>query len=474
MIRHAWMTLAAVLGVAACEAGPHYVAPRATLAPFHNAAALRGRNAGTPPPLDTWWRGFGDPVLNGLIEQALKENLDLAASFARVQQARAAAGSAAANLRPTVDASAQGSAYSQSLTGPFGRIGALVPGYNRDQRIYDGGVAASWEIDIAGGLRRNREAADATAQAATADLAGMRVTVAAEVADAYLQIRADQARITTVSEQIEVDGHSLALVRQLRSRGIGDERQVTQAEAVLAQAQAALPPLHIEREGQLNRLDILLGAQPGTLAAPLSRPSPVPPPPAIPDSVMPTDFLRRRPDVIAAERQLAASNARIGVAVSDYYPKLSLSGLLGFDSLSANRLLTAASFQPVATGALRWRIFDFGKVDAEVAHARGANAEALARYRQTVLRAAGDVEDAFNSLTESASRTSRLEAEVHSLQRSRDLSQQAFAAGAIPLTDVLDADRQLLTARDALEENRGDAARAAVRSYRALGGGWGE
>jgi NodT family efflux transporter outer membrane factor (OMF) lipoprotein len=294
------------------------------------------------------------------------------------------------------------------------------------------------------------------------------------VADAYLQIRADQARITTVSEQIEVDGHSLALVRQLRSRGIGDERQVTQAEAVLAQAQAALPPLHIEREGQLNRLDILLGAQPGTLAAPLSRPSPVPPPPAIPDSVMPTDFLRRRPDVIAAERQLAASNARIGVAVSDYYPKLSLSGLLGFDSLSANRLLTAASFQPVATGALRWRIFDFGKVDAEVAHARGANAEALARYRQTVLRAAGDVEDAFNSLTESASRTSRLEAEVHSLQRSRDLSQQAFAAGAIPLTDVLDADRQLLTARDALEENRGDAARAAVRSYRALGGGWGE
>jgi NodT family efflux transporter outer membrane factor (OMF) lipoprotein len=450
MIRHAWMTLAAVLGVAACEAGPHYVAPRATLAPFHNAAALRGRNAGTPPPLDTWWRGFGDPVLNGLIEQALKENLDLAASFARVQQARAAAGSAAANLRPTVDASAQGSAYSQSLTGPFGRIGALVPGYNRDQRIYDGGVAASWEIDIAGGLRRNREAADATAQAATADLAGMRVTVAAEVADAYLQIRADQARITTVSEQIEVDGHSLALVRQLRSRGIGDERQVTQAEAVLAQAQAALPPLHIEREGQLNRLDILLGAQPGTLAAPLSRPSPVPPPPAIPDSVMPTDFLRRRPDVIAAERQLAASNARIGVAVSDYYPKLSLSGLLG------------------------WRIFDFGKVDAEVAHARGANAEALARYRQTVLRAAGDVEDAFNSLTESASRTSRLEAEVHSLQRSRDLSQQAFAAGAIPLTDVLDADRQLLTARDALEENRGDAARAAVRSYRALGGGWGE
>ena len=319
----AWMPLAALLSLAACEVGPHYQAPTTTLAPFHNAASLGGRNAGVPPPLDTWWSGFHDPVLTGLIAQALRENLDLAASFARVQQARAAAGGAAANLLPSLDASAQGSAYSQSLTGPFGRIGSLFPGYNRDQRLYDFGVAASWEIDIAGGLRRNREAADATAQAAMADLAGMRVTVVAEVADAYLQIRADQARIVTVSRQIDVDAHSLELVRQLRGRGVGDERQVTQSEAVLAQAQAALPPLHIDLEGQLNRLDILLGAQPGTYAAHLSLPSPTPPPPAIPDSGTPTDFLRRRPDVIAAERQLAASSARIGVAVSDYYPKLS-------------------------------------------------------------------------------------------------------------------------------------------------------
>ena len=471
-IRIAWLPLAALLALGACEVGPDYVTPKATLTPFHNAAALAGRNAGPSPPLDTWWTGFHDPVLNTLIERALNENLDLAASFARVQQARAAAGGAAANLLPTLDASAQGSAYRQSLTGPFGQIGRAFPGYNRDQRLYDVGVAASWEIDIAGGLRRNREAADATARAATADLAGVRVTVVADVADAYLQIRADQARIATVSQQIEVDAHSLALVRQLRGRGTGDERQVTQSEAVLEEAQAALPPLRIELEGQLNRLDILLGAQPGTYAARLGAPSPIPPPPAIPESGKPTDFLRRRPDVIAAERQLAASSARIGVAVSDYYPKLSLSGLLGFDSLSANRLFTAASFQPVATGALRWRIFDFGKVDAEVGQARGANAEALARYRQTVLRAAGDVEDAFKSLVELEIRTSRLEAELRSLQRSRDLSQQAFAAGAIPLTDVLDADRQLLSARDALEQNRGDAARAAVRSYRALGGGW--
>ncbi|MDR3472418.1 MAG: efflux transporter outer membrane subunit [Devosia sp.] len=467
-------SLAGLLALTACAVGPDYQAPTTTLVPFHNAMSVRARNPAVAPPLDTWWTAFKDATLEALIRHALAENLDLAASFARVQQARSAAQGAGAQLLPTVDANAQGSALSQSLNSPLGRLARAFPGYNRDQQLYDVGAAASWEIDIAGGLRRGKEAADAAAQAAQAELTGVRITVAADVADAYFQVRRDQARIATVQQQIEVDSHLLALVRQLRQRGLGDERQVSQAEAVLAQAQSALPPLRIELEGQLNRLDVLLGAQPGTCAVSLARPSDIPALPAIPDTDTPTDFLRRRPDIIAAERQLAASNARIGQALSDYYPKLSISGLLGFDSLSADHLFTAASFQPVATGALRWRIFDFGKIDAELGQARGANAEALARYRQTVLRAAEDVEDAFKTLVELEARTAQLNTEVQSLQRSLDLSQQAFAAGSIPLTDVLDADRQLLVARDSLMQNRGDAARAAVRSFRALGGGWSE
>ncbi len=466
------LKLAGLLALGACAVGPDYQAPTTALAPFHNAAAVHARNPAVSPSLDTWWTAFHDPVLETLIRRALAENLDLAASFARVQQARAEASGAGAALLPTVDATAQATALRQSLNSPLGRIGSAFPGYDRDQRLYDVGAAASWEIDIAGGLRRGKEAADAAAQAAAAELTGVRITVAADVADAYFQIRRDQARIATVQQQIDVDAHLLTLIRQLRSRDVGDDRQVSQAEAVLAQAQASLPPLRIELDGQLNRLDVLLGSQPGTYAAELSKPSDIPAIPAIPDTGAPTDFLRRRPDIIAAERQLAASNARIGQALSDYYPKLSLSGLLGFDSLSANRLFTAAAFQPAISGALRWRIFDFGKVDAEVGQARGANAEALARYRQTVLRAAQDVEDAFKTLVELEARTVQLETEVRSLQRSRDLSQQAFTAGSIPLTDVLDADRQLLVARDALAQNQGDAVRAAVRSFRALGGGW--
>jgi outer membrane protein TolC len=183
-------------------------------------------------------------------------------------------------------------------------------------------------------------------------------------------------------------------------------------------------------------------------------------------------MLRRRPDIIAAERRLAASNERIGAAISDYYPKISLSGALGFDSLSAGHLFTSGAFQPIGGGALRWRLFDFGKVAAEVAEARGADAEALAVYRDTVLRAAEDIENALSGLAQTENDVIELHDEVQSLVKARDLAEQAYRAGSITLTDVLDANRQLLIAQDELDANRADAGRAAVGVFRALGGGW--
>ncbi len=461
------------LFLSACAVGPNYQPPNTTLTEFHNAAAVTARATQTAaPPLDSWWTGFDDPVLDILIERALAQNLDLSASLARVQQARAAAQAAGAQLLPTLNATAQAQALRQSVNTTYGEIAQTFPGYTRDQHDYQAGLAASWEIDLAGGLRRAHEAARAEAQAAEASLAGERITVAADVADAYFQVRGNQSRIAVVQQQIDVDAHLLDLLRQLRAAGLANDRELSQADAVLQQAQASLPPLRIALVGQLNRLDVLLGAQPGTYATELVATSREIARPAITNIDGPTDFLRRRPDVIAAERALAAANADIGVALADYYPKLSLSGLLGFESDSAHHLFKSASFQPVGTGAVTWRIFDFGKVDAEVKQARGAHAEALAQYRLSVLRAAQDVEDAFITLTQTELRTSQLQAEVQSLQHARDLSQQAFTAGSIPLTDVLDADRQLLVAQDDLALNRADAARAAVRSFRALGGGW--
>jgi NodT family efflux transporter outer membrane factor (OMF) lipoprotein len=333
-------------------------------------------------------------------------------------------------------------------------------------------------------LRRNAAAAAGELQAAQADQLGTRVTVAADAADAYLQVRGFQARLAVAQDQIETDAKLLELVRARRHAGAADEREIAQAEALLRQARTVVPTLRANLSAQLNRLDVLMGAQPGTYANELTQGSgqangpahgqagDIPAIPPITAQASPTDVLRRRPDVIAAERRLAASNERIGAALSDYYPKLSLSGLLGFDSLNTNDLFTARAFQPAITGGLRWRLFDFGKVDAEVQSARGANAEALAIYRQTVLKAAEDVENAFVSLTETQARRVELDGEVASLQRARDLSERAYRAGSITLTDVLDADRQLLVARDDLDATRADAARAAVAAFRALGGGW--
>ena len=263
----------------------------------------------------------------------------------------------------------------------------------------------------------------------------------------------------------------LKLIQNRYEAGAATKREIAQAEALLQQARATLPPLRLAVERQLNRLDVLMGAQPGTYAHELGTVTPVPSIPRI-ASQQPVDVLRRRPDIIAAERKLAASNERIGVAVAEYYPKISLAGVLGVDSLNSGSLFTADSFQPAAVAGLRWRLFDFGRVSAEVKQARGANAEALLIYRQTVLKAAEDVENAIAGLAETEAYDAEVQTEVQSLTRARDLSQQAYRAGSITLTDVLDSDRQLLVAQDQLAANRADTGRAAVFVFRSFGGGW--
>jgi len=204
----------------------------------------------------------------------------------------------------------------------------------------------------------------------------------------------------------------------------------------------------------------------------LKVPGEIPSVPSITTTASASDLLRRRPDIIAAERRLAASNARIGQAIGEYYPKISLSGLLGSEAISPGVLFREKGFQPGAVAGLQWRLFDFGRVDAEVKQAKGANAEALLQYRKSVLRATADVEDSFNLLAESEVRRNEIVIEIGSLQRAKDRSQEAYQAGVIGLTDVLDADRQLLVARDDLALTEEAAARAAVGSFRALGGGW--
>jgi NodT family efflux transporter outer membrane factor (OMF) lipoprotein len=457
--------------LAACAVGPNYNRPKDELAPFHNNPTAGAGAREGQASLDQWWSGFGDPMLTEVVQRALSQNLDLAASIARVQQARAVAAGAGAALLPSADLNASATYERQSTRGAFGSVASSVPGYSRGIHDYSVGPAASWEIDLFGGLRRAASAARAEAEAAEADQAGTRVMVAADAADAYLQVRGYQSRLAVAQQQIADDDHLLHLVHERYDAGAATGREIAQAEALLKQAKASVPPLAIGLEQQLNRLDVLMGAQPGTYAQELSQVRKIPSVPSVSTNNEPTEMLRRRPDIIAAERRLAAANERIGAAISDYYPKFSLSGALGFETIS-NHLFSNQAFQPVGGGAVRWRLFDFGKIDAEVAQAKGSNAEALAVYRQSVLKAAQDVEDSLTELAQTQLRVNEVEDQVDSLVRARDLSEQAYRAGSITLTDVLDADSQLLTARDEADSSRADAARAAVGVYRALGGGW--
>jgi NodT family efflux transporter outer membrane factor (OMF) lipoprotein len=459
-------------GLAACSVGPDYVAPQNTLAPFHNFATVSVAQGQPSPPLDQWWTGFNDPMLVTVVRRALSQNLQLDAALARVREARAAASGSSAQLLPTVDLGASTTFEHQSLNGAFGSVANGSPGFHQDDREDVVGPSASWEIDLFGGLGRQAKAAREEAQAAQAEQAGTRITVAADAADAYLQIRGYQARLAVAQNQIDVDEHLVDLVNSRFSNGAATDREVAQAEALLKQARATVPPLRLALEMQFNRLDVLMGAQPGTYAEEIGTLVTIPSVPAIPGNQNPVDVLRRRPDIIAAERRLAASNEEIGAAISDYYPKISLSGLLGFDSLNTSSLFTGNSFEAAGSGALRWRLFDFGKVDAEVAQAKGANAEALAAYRQAVLKAAEDVEDSLAGLAQTQAHLAELQDEAQSLIKARDLAVEAYRNGSITLTDVLDADSQLLTVQDQIDADKADAARAAVGVFRALGGGW--
>jgi NodT family efflux transporter outer membrane factor (OMF) lipoprotein len=467
----------ALTALAGCATGPEYRRPDAPLATtYHTAGALAERKTSLPAPtLDAWWNGFSDPALQRIVTRVLEQNLDLAAAMARVDQARASSRLADARLLPEGGASASAVHQRQSVNSPIGKIASSFPGYNREQSIYDAGVGASWELDVAGGLKLGAEGASAEAQAAEADRLGVRVSVTAEAADAYFRVRGAQRRIALAQEQIVTNGRLLELVRLRLADGLASSRESAQAEALVAQARATVPPLRVELEVQLNRLDVLMGAAPGTYAAELATPAPAAIEtrvPAIELSQGPADLLRRRPDVIAAERRLAASNAQIGAAMAEYYPKVSLSALVGLSSLGSSGLLTAASLQPQVAAGLRWRLFDFGRIDADVARAKGANAEALAAYRKAVLRAAEDVENAVVTLTQLEIQHDELTQEVDAHTRARDASELAYKGGAVSLYEVLEEQRQLLASSDQRARVNSDNARAAVATFRAAGGGW--
>lgn len=457
-----------------CATAPRYVASLSSApAAFAGAGAVDARSpAVRRVDLVNWWRGFHDPLLTQLVERALAQNLDLEQAGARVVQARAALKATNAALLPSGQISGQIGENYQSLETPIGRIGSAFPQFERSTEVYELDSGASWELDVFGGRDAARDAARAEWQASAAAAVAARLAVAAQTADTYIAIRALQARLDVAHGQADTQRRLVDLIARQYRTGLAAELQLRQAEGASAQVQAAVPALQNELDRAMNALDVLIGVQPGTTRSALIAIAPIPAPPAIATAGGPAALLRRRPDIIAAERTLAASNARIAVAVSEYYPKFSLSGLVGTATTAAGGLFGGNATQANGVLGLRWRLFDFGRVDAEIKAAKGRNAETLAAYRLTVLRASQDVEDAFSTLVQQEARSVALARGETSLTRARDASLAAYKGGVVSLIEVLDADRRLLETRDGAIQARAAASRGAVASFRALGGGW--
>jgi NodT family efflux transporter outer membrane factor (OMF) lipoprotein len=462
---------AAALALAGCVVGPDYRRPQLGLTDHFQAEAPARSAAIAAGGLDTWWRGFDDAELVCIVERAQAQNLDLEQARARVTQSRALAKAAGAALAPRIDAVSSAANDLQSQRSPIGEIGRHLPGYKSNTNLYDVGAVASWEIDLFGGLHRAHQAASAEAAASLAEAEAVKVAITADAADAYLQARAFQGRINVARRQEATERDLVALLARQSDEGVASDRELRLTRAELERVQASIPPLIAALDAQLNRLDVIMGAQPGTYRAELAGDGAIPAPPAI-EIGRPGDLLRRRPDVLAAEQRLVAANARIGAAIADYYPKLSITGLLGVESVDASQLFTGDAVQHQVAAGLRWRLFDFGRVDAEVAQARGRDAEALAAYRARVLRATEEVEDALSELVQQQARVQALDRQIAELSTARGQAEQAYEGGVLSLIEVRDADRELLTASDQRVLARADAARAAVAAFRALGGGW--
>ncbi len=452
--------LALALAVSACAVGPDYQAPET------QPARINALEAGDYDRTDfesAWWQQFDDPALSQLVQQSLKENRELRVAFARLRAARAIRDDVGNDQLPVITSRA---------SGEFGK--AQQPPTSEErirQERYDLGLDMAWELDLFGRIERSIEASEAQSEAAEAELYQLQVSLIAELVDAYGNLRGAQLRERIARDNLKNQSQSRALTEQLRDAGIGSELDVLRADARLAATEASLPQLQADEARARHRIATLLGQRPEQLSVDLSpRPLPV-----IAKTLPigdPAELLRRRPDVRVAERQLAAATANVGLATADLFPRVSLSGFLGFTAGRGSQLGAAAANAWGVAPTISWAAFDLGSVRARL---RGAEADAdgaLASYEQQVLLALEESENAFSDY---AKRQQRLVSLVRQVEASRAAAEQAairYREGTEDFLVLLDAERERLAAEDAQAQAEIELYRGIVAIYKALGGGW--
>jgi NodT family efflux transporter outer membrane factor (OMF) lipoprotein len=407
--------------------------------------------------LRAWWQQFNDPLLTGLVDSALAANTGVRSAQAALRQARALQDVAAAGLGPSLTASADAQ-RSRSAGNSANRFGASLD--------------AGWEIDLFGGQRSALAAGTASAEASAASLGDVQVSLAAEVALAYIGLRNAQARLAIAEANLASQQETLQITRWRQQAGLADMLQAEQAQAAAEQTRAALPPLQTTLAQARHALAVLTGAPPAALDARLASAAPVPQPSATLALAGPADTLRQRPDVRAAERRLAAEWARLAQADAALRPSLRLSGSLGLSALSLGGLGQAGAVAGSLLAGLSMPLFDGGALRGQQRAQQAVLDQAQEAWRASVLAALQEVEDALVALRNDQARLARLQAAAQAATNAATLANQRYRSGLVDFQTVLDTQRSQLSAQDSLASTGADLAADHVRLYKALGGGW--
>jgi multidrug efflux system outer membrane protein len=461
-----WLhALIAILILAGCATvGPDYIPPDTTVSkdwhtPLKGGLIAEGMDL---QALSSWWSRLEDPELSDLIERSVKGNLDVKDARARIREARARRGIARADLFPTLDAT--GSATWSHTSEDTGT------GETRD--FYAAGFDAGWELDLFGGTQRSVEAANADLDAAQENLYDVLVSLTAEVALNYIEVRIYQKRLAATKANLEIQQETYCLIQSRYQAGLDDELAVHQARSSLESTRSQIPTLRTGLEEAMNRIAVLLGVQPGALHKQLENYKSVPVVPLKVAVGVPADVLRRRPDVRKAERELAAQTARIGVAIAELYPKFTLIGSIGLEALSLGNLITAGSRTFSIGPRITWPIFNAGSIRANIEIQSAIQEQTMIQYESAILSALEDVENALVAYVEEQIRRTSLEEAVDAAKKALDLAQFKYQTGLIDFITVLDAQRSLLAYEDQLVQSAGTITSNLVRLYKALGGGW--
>jgi NodT family efflux transporter outer membrane factor (OMF) lipoprotein len=455
----------AALAIAGCKAvGPDYDPPEAAVPAAWREEPGSGL-AGGAADLARWWKRLGDPVLDDLVERAIGQGLDLRAALARVLEARALRGAAAGERYPVLDAALSYEHRRESENTPFGA-------FARDTDIHSAGLDASWELDLWGRVRRSVEAADAELGASVENARDVAVTVAAETALAYVELRAFQTRAAIARTNVSLQEQTLEIVRARFESGLVSERDVAQAATNVETTRSRVPALEVGLRAAENRLAVLLGLPPGALAAELAEPRPIPLPGVELAVGVPADLLRRRADVRRAERALAAEVARIGVAEAELYPQLTLAGSLGLASDGASKLLEGDSGAYAIGPSIRWNLFDGGRLRHRVRAQDARAAQAYVAWERTVLAALEEAENAMTVFVREQARRRSLGQAADQARRAVELAQTEYREGLSDFQAVLDSERTLAALEDDLAVSDASITTSMVALCKALGGGF--